>query len=294
MQNNGKNTESHSHLKEISHKNKHNDHSVSNEITLVTAYLDIGRFEKGESGSLFYDPYMYRRWMATFKFITNPVVAYFEDPIDVERFRIIRSSLPHNRTKIIQLRRQDTWAFSLEPSISRIFSQPSYPMHRPNTVNANYSCAMHSKYEFLTNSIHLNPFNTKYFAWTDVGYFREILHSPNRSKLHIRLPPKFNQSALAVNEVFSRNESMPITTIFHNNMVWLGGGFFIGTTELVLQWAEQYKHAVQEFLQRMLMNTDQQVIYSWFNLCKNTVPIKIYKHDGRYNSWFHLGYICKD
>ena len=232
--------------------------------------------------------------MGSFKYISNPVVAYFEDKSDVERFRAIRSHLPPERTEIIQFSRADTWAFSLKPEIEKIFAQPSYPVHHPNTVNANYSCVMHSKYEFLSNAINKNYFNTKYFAWTDIGYFRDVLHMKNQSVIRINLPPNYNVSSIAVNEVFSRDKDSLITSIFYKNKVWLGGGFFLGAGDVMMTWVEQYRRAVHVFIKDMLMSTDQQVIYAWFNKGKNQVPITTYKPNTRFNPWFHLGYLCRD
>ena len=43
-----------------------------------------------------------------------------------------------------------------------------------------------------------------------------------------------------------------------------------------------------------LMNTDQQVIYAAFNWMNVTTKIQTYTPDGRYNEWFHLGYLARD
>ena len=43
-----------------------------------------------------------------------------------------------------------------------------------------------------------------------------------------------------------------------------------------------------------LMSTDQQVIYAAFNTVNISTPIQIFKADGRYNTWFHLGYLSRD
>ena len=43
-----------------------------------------------------------------------------------------------------------------------------------------------------------------------------------------------------------------------------------------------------------LMSTDQQVIYAAFNTMNPKTTIQTYTADGRYNEWFHLGYLARD
>lgn len=266
---------------------------LTEDITIVTAYTDLGQFQKGET-FLYYEPDLYRRWMAAFQNLSNPVIGYFDDEEDVRRFQSIRSKY-HSRTSlVVPFERKDTWAFSIRPKISQIFKQPSYPVHHPNTVDSNYSSAMHLKYEVLSHAVHLNPFRTKYFAWLDVGYFRDLLHFRNSSMYSLKLPPAFDKSCIAVNEVFKRNDTLTAKEIIHNNLVWLGGGFFIGTIEVMRKWVNQYKMGVEHFLDEMMMNTDQQVIYAWLNTADSVVPIQVYKSHGSHNPWFHLGYVCKE
>ena len=43
-----------------------------------------------------------------------------------------------------------------------------------------------------------------------------------------------------------------------------------------------------------LMNTDQQVIYAMFNTMPPRTKLQLYSGDGRYDGWFHLGYISRE
>jgi len=40
------------------------------------------------------------------------------------------------------------------------------------------------------------------------------------------------------------------------------------------------------------MGADQQVIYSAYNSMNITTTIQLYKPDGRYSKWHHLGYLA--
>ena len=43
-----------------------------------------------------------------------------------------------------------------------------------------------------------------------------------------------------------------------------------------------------------LVSTDQQTIYIMINMFNVSTKIQVYKSDGRFNKWFHLGYLTRD
>lgn len=63
---------------------------VPDEITIITMFLDLGFFKKGEEMLSYHSPYKYRRWMRIFSRIVNPVVAYMEREDDVKYFRYVK------------------------------------------------------------------------------------------------------------------------------------------------------------------------------------------------------------
>ena len=198
-------------------------------------------------------------------------------------------------TKIIMLNRRDLWSFKIKANISRIFSQPNYPQYHPNTVIPEYSCAMHAKYEVMQKAVAENAFMTKYFAWLDVGLFRDI--AQRRDVIHIHYPPRFDPSRVSYTEVNAKNTNLGVRRIIKYNQVWVCGCFFIAQRDVMATWTTEYLHATHAYIKQGLMSTDQQVIYSMFqenSPVKPTTKIQTYKGDGRYNNWFHLGYVCKE
>lgn len=269
--------------------------SLSSNITLVTAFFDIGSFQKGDSQE--YTPANYIQWMSVFQFIDNPLYVYVDEEKHAILFRRIRGGSLRNKTKIIVLDRKKLWSFNLKPNISEIFSDPNYPKHYPNTVNADYSCAMHAKYEVIQKSTKDNAFNTKYFAWLDVGFFRDIMNETHQPfKIHI--PPQFVLTRVAYNEVFS-HWRRTLQDIMHNNQIWVGGGFFIAELSVMGKWVEDYMYFTERFIEQKLINTDQQVIYAMSQpsihkkLGKRRVPILRYIGT-KPSKWLYLGYLCKE
>lgn len=272
------------------------DHSSQiSEVTLVTAFFDIGSFQKGKYQV--YTPSKYTEWMRAFKYIENPLYVYVDNEENADIFKDIRGERHRNRTKIIVLDRRKMWSFNLKENISHIFSNPKYPKFYPNTVLADYSCAMHAKYEVVKKSIETNAFNTKYFAWIDVGYFRDSLEKKNLDYFQIVQPPNFLPHKVAYNEVFNPS-ILTLRQIIYENKLWVGGGFFIAKSDVMLKWIEDYMYYTEQFIELNLISTDQQVIYGMIQprihkkIGKRRVAIQTYKGSDP-SIWLYLGYLCK-
>ena len=184
------------------------------------------------------------------------------------------------------------WAFSLKKKISSIIGNPRYPKHYPNTVVPEYGIVVHAKYELMGQAANLNPFQTKYIAWVDFGEFRFLSSSTTPFSLY--LPKGFDEHAVAYAEVHKMKKLTP-EHIFKMNANWLGGGFFVGRTDIMLSWTKEYMRYVEKYLAWGLSNTDQQVLYSMF--CDNEKPhtkiTAIYNSMG-YHPWFFLGQMSMD
>ncbi|KAJ8321727.1 hypothetical protein KUTeg_000198 [Tegillarca granosa] len=222
--------------------------TVTENMTIVTAYFNLGTFQKGY-GSTF------------------------------------TSKLYFTVDKNIRISRQST-----------VYSQPGYPKHHPNTVIPAYSSAQHAKYAVVADAVRQKYFNTEFYAWLDIGYFRDIVSS----KTYFRLdaPSDIDRTKLAMNRVYWRSFSKKPFNIMRQNVVWVGGGMFIGTKEIVLKFEKLYHKAVNYFLSKNLMNTDQQVIYSMYSdegraALKPDVELQLYIPTGNGNPWFYQGYLCR-
>jgi hypothetical protein len=262
---------------------------LSGDITIVTAFFNIGDFGKGSKNNK-RGPETYHKWMSSFNKLLNPVIFFLETDEDIDMIRQLRNHLPSNITKIVRFDRSSSWSFGLQDRIAEIFNQSSYPKHYPNTVEPDYSCAMHAKYDCMLSSVTENPFHTRYFAWMDIGYFRTTPTGPFK----LALPPNFNESRLAITEVSRKSNAQSAKDLIHGNLVWVAGGFFLAQRDVMLQWIEDYQNAAQLLLAHDLMSTDQQVIYSMFvrdNFgFRAKTELQRYMYNGH---WFHLGYECK-
>ena len=238
--------------------------------------------------------------MDIFSRIENPIVAYFDDKVYFDYFKQLRKkdTIFWEKTLVLEKRKEDLWAFKMLPNISKIFSDPNYPKFLPNTVNPEYSCAMHAKYGLVSKTIEMNPFSTDYYAWIDIGLFRDLDHT-KMDMFHIDLPPDFNVSTVAYNQVYPRKKFISPKEIYLSNLVWVCGCFFIGHKEQLTKWVQHYMNYTVYSLQNGLINTDQQVIYAMVNDQQYNLDINVQVYGpneqwgkGNWNPWFHLAYLC--
>ena len=234
--------------------------------------------------------------MVIFKYIENPLYVYVDKEEYATLFKKIREKRFQNETKIVVLNREKLWSFGLKPNISAIFSQPNYPKFYPNTVLAEYSCAMHAKYEVLQKSISDNAFNTKYIAWVDVGYYRELLNKPPVQPFNVHIPPDLDSTKVAYTQVNSLSRRT-LTHIIKNNEILFGGGFFIAAVKTMYKWVEDYMFYTERFIELGKISTDQQVLYGMVEpfihkkIGKRRVAIQSYEGNEP-SKWLYLGYLC--
>lgn len=264
-------------------------------LTVVTAYWNLGTFRKGSHQTFTTNTYL--TWTKTFKYLMNPLVIYtdcvqFRDLITKERSE---GKLEY-QTELVFINRTSLWPFSLLDKIKQVYSQPGYPAHYPNTVNPSYSAAQHAKYAVVADAVRRNLYNTSYFAWLDIGYFRDLIGS--NQYFELKIPPNFDSSRLAVNLISHLGMNTRPYSIFRSNVVWVGGGLFIGTRNVVIEFEKLYERAVLYFLDQKLMNSDQQVLYSLYSqegrkALKPNIELQLYTPTGGVNPWFYLGYLCR-
>ncbi|XP_061179076.1 uncharacterized protein LOC133187678 [Saccostrea echinata] len=262
-------------------------------LTVITAYWNLGTFQKGLTGAHF-STNTYFSWAFTFKYLLNQLVVYTDMKEFKELIENLRVDLI-NSTKIFLLNRTDVWPFQLKERMKVIYSQPGYPKYYPNTVNPGYTAAQHAKYAVVANTVRKGIFRAPYYAWLDVGYFRDIAKRKVFFELHT--PEGFDPDRLAVNRINDLSMNVDPFNIFRNNDVWVGGGMFLGSGKVILEFEKLYHKAVLYFLEQKIMNSDQQVLYALYSkkgreALKPNLELQLYIPKGSGNPWFYLGYLC--
>lgn len=263
-------------------------------VTIVTAYWNLGTFQKGVGG-LKFSTNTYFKWASTFKYLVNPLVVYTDCKEFKELMETLRSDRLNN-TMIYLLNRTELWPFQLVTQMKSVLDQPGYPKYYPNTVIPEYPAAQHSKYAVVAETIRKGVFANPYFAWLDIGYFRDVVE--RNVDFTLDIPPGFDPGKISVNRVEGLSMNIDPFTIFRKNIVWVGGGIFLGKGEALLQFEQLYHRAVKYFLDQQLVNSDQQVLYSMYSkkgreALKPNIELQLYIPKGSGNPWFYLGYLCR-
>lgn len=263
-------------------------------VTIVTAYWNLGTFQKGVGG-LKFSTNTYFKWASTFKYLMNPLVVYTDCKEFKELMETLRSDRLNN-TMIYLLNRTELWPFQLVTQMKSVLDQPGYPKYYPNTVIPEYPAAQHSKYAVVAETIRKGVFANPYFAWVDIGYFRDVVE--RKVDFTLDIPPGFDPGKISVNRVEGLSMNIDPFTIFRKNIVWVGGGIFLGKGEALLQFEQLYHRAVKYFLDQQLVNSDQQVLYSMYSkkgreALKPNIELQLFIPKGSGNPWFYLGYLCR-
>ncbi|XP_061162548.1 uncharacterized protein LOC133171765 [Saccostrea echinata] len=275
-------------------QNSVNSSENTSNVTVVTAFWNLGTFQKGSTGKLHFSTNTYFLWASSFRYLVNPLVVYTDSKEFKELMEKLRAD-QINTTIIYLINRTDVWPFQLTGKIKAIYSQPGYPKHHPNTVNPEYAAAQHAKYAVVANTVRKQIFSSLYYVWLDIGYFRDI--TSRKNFFEVNTPPCFESDKLAINRVKDVSMGLDPLKIFRNNLIWVGGGMFLGSQKVILEFEKLYHKAVLYFLNQNLMNTDQQVLYSLYSrkgrkTLKPNIELQLYIPKGSGNPWFYLGYIC--
>ena len=277
-----------------------------NELTIVTAYFDIGKFRKDAKG--FRSWQLYRKWLTVFARIKNPVVAYFDNADHADAMRVLRQK--HPKTGIVVVDRKKLWCFrEMEPRIAKIFSRKNYPRHPPKTILSTFPTVMHSKYELMRWTIRDNPFRSAYIAWLDVGLFRSLANDNNVSSavddsklFRLAVPPNLNSSAVGYSVVYPRSPNPTLTAeaVVRLDLTWVCGCFFIGRVDVLWRWTTEFLTAVERMVSENWISSDQQVI-TWLMLGegkkkiqpKTSLQLFSGERGNGIDKWFYLGYLAK-
>ncbi|XP_076462515.1 uncharacterized protein LOC143294880 [Babylonia areolata] len=273
------------------------------EITVVTAFFNLGSYRNGPGAWDYSNPYQQRQWMRPWGRVANPVIAYIEEDEVADYFRDIRSCLPSTKTIIIKVKRGALWAFSLRPRLERIYQKPGYPQHHPNTVYPDHTCASHAKYELLQRTVKENPFKTPFFAWMDTGYFRNL--DQTHFELFKLVPPTtFNTEMVSMSQAYPHDPNIPAKDVIKHNLVWVSGEMLLGLGEALTNFTLLYQETVARLLKAELSGGDEQIIFLMYStpLRKpKQVMIKTYMcHEGqlelygRDTRFLCLGYVCRN
>jgi galactoside 2-L-fucosyltransferase 1/2 len=233
--------------------------------TIVTAYFPIKKSKHGGN--------KYLNWMTNILSLQDPMIIFTTNDMQ-ERIKYIRQN---RKTKIIVMKLEDCMMYKkYSPKFwnEQLNSDPEKSIHSKELF-----IIWNEKINFLKEAIQLNPFNSKFFAWFDIGYFRNSEY--NNNIMLQKIPESLNK-----NQVMLLN----VSTLL--NKKYLGGGFIGGYIEGIEKFHTNY-YRYLENNKHFFIGEDQNNMYK---VCESNsqLCILVNPNDDIKNKWFYISYYLKN
>jgi hypothetical protein len=244
--------------------------------TIVTAYFQLSQSKHSHD--------KYTQWMQNMLCINNPMIIYCESDM-VNTIMQFRSSQLEN-TRIIEIKFNEFYTF-------RYYSHFLEHMKMDTEWRVGHNILLYmiwnEKSHFLKRAIEMNPFQTDYFLWTDIGCFRipntkyinwpNISHVPKDKVLLLSVNP-FTSDELSCHTI----ENVP-SFQFANR---IGGTMFGGGKEILLKWHDIYYNTLEYFISiNRFIGKDQSIMNTVYLLNREMCELINWK-PGCHDIWFYL------
>jgi protein YibB len=245
------------------------------DITIVTAFFDIGRTEwTGVVNGRQLPHYIPRSTDTYFSYfenlskIKNDMVIFTSNDL-VEKIKAIRDkNAPNSVTHVVGVNLADSTK-AIKPIIQMVQSQPEYAdlmvdPHMPEYWNADYVLVNFMKTDFVNHAYDVGLITTELAAWIDFGYARDDKTIPDNGVWKYSFDPKkmhyFNKIPL---------DTRPIFDITRTNTVYIMGCHIVGGKDA---WTKHQKYTYDTFVSLVrcgLIDDDQTVMLMNYRMNPN-------------------------
>ena len=233
-----------------------------NEITIVTAFFDIGRGDwtpdKGLPHYLQRTTQTYMDRFAIMAKLENPMVVYTSGEF-VEQIRELRGDRP---TEILNIDFKESFK-ALKESVIKVQENPEFQskinptqVRNPEYWNADYVVVNALKSSFVTRAIQNQLVKTDLVAWLDFGYCRDVstLNGVKEWKYN------FNKDKIHFFTVKDYVDGTYIQDIIANNDVHVTGPCIVADKELWPKLESLVYHSITELIKNNLIDDDQTLL----------------------------------
>lgn len=246
--------------------------------TIVTAYFKLPISKASHE--------KYVEWMGNMLKIDNPMVIF----CDAQSKPTIESLRPQSaKTVIIETTFKDFYTFKYSQAFIEHFK-----IDRESHIGHNMFLYMiwSEKSHFLKRAIEMNPFNTEFFLWVDIGCFRvpntQFLNWPNNQK--VAALDKSKILMLSVNpfteEELECNSLSKLPSFQRLNRI--GGTIFGGYRDALLKWHDKYYEMLEYFISiDRFIGKDQSIMNSVYLLNRDLIQLVNWQPRCR-DPWFYL------
>lgn len=253
---------------------------MSYECTIVTAYYDLP-FKKHSSSN-------YSIWMGYFFNTIKSNIIVFTDTKSSKMLFDLCKDMKNVKTIIFPL--EKFFTFKYIDYWKKDYERDTEKYHNPYLY-----MIWNEKSMFIRHAIHINPFNTEYYAWTDIGMIRDpeqikyvnmypnpnIIKTLKNDKVYILNIADFTEQELRETDV---------TQIFkYKNRI--GGGVIFGHKDVLMEWYKIYYDMMSAFMKNDYYAGKDQSIMACVYLKYREKLIELVKPTySPINKWFYMLY----
>lgn len=234
----------------------------NNNITCITALIDINRENEGDGRSI--DNYL--KWFKNTLKINLPFVIYCEKDI-YEKIKYWREKYPMTRYKIIS--KNDIYYLKYSKKVNDIIKSIDYlnKIHGKERLEIKlpkYNLIIANKIEWMKEVSQENYYNSKYFMWVDAGMSRffnnEDILSKNLINISKITDNKFNiQVSPKLLSTKFKNDN--IDNIMYHDIHYTTATIFSTTKSILEIITKKYKEIFDYMLNNNCIN-NEQIIYA--------------------------------
>lgn len=206
----------------------------------------------------------YMQWAKTFLSLQSPIILFTEESL-VETFQTMRGSKPI-RILTIPFAELDTWKLYGPKWVEQHTMDPEKRIHTPELY-----AIWAQKPFFVEKAIRLNPFQTDFFFWCDIGAFRDPSISPivldsfpqtkyfqgDRLLLQAIHPLKGADTPMLDDGIYGPK----LTHMWNENR--LVGGLWGGSIDACLNWKAAYQKMIERYFEaNRFAGKDQVLMFS--------------------------------
>jgi hypothetical protein len=279
--------------------NDSNNDNNEDDITLVTAFLDIGRGEWADD--IKRSPSFYTDSFATYLNYPYKMVCYIDDKY-IDDILKKYSTSPYQNKRFIPINREwllrnirawkniendriimnsDKFKDFLKGRLPHMYPEgiPETNVRNhlcPENVFPEYNIINHSKIDFIANAIMNGYITTKYTGWSDFGYFKSYHYDGTLPKSTIdvnKLKP--DKITFCTRRRMIPDDTNMMWTLLFGHELFIGA-FYAGPTELMLRFQHTYHEAVNKMYEHFISDDDQHVYIQCYCLNPELMHLEIF------------------
>ena len=232
----------------------------NNEVTIVTAFFDIGRGNANEEMKRTNEQYVsyFEFWSG----IKNNIIVYTEPQYKDKVIEIRKKHGLEDKTRIITIENvtellPELYEKAVANSLEEKYVNWRYLKHVLD-LNPKYDHVMFMKNYFLKDSYDKNYIKTDYVAWLDFGFNHGGRFIEKKETFSVKW--EMNNEEKIVISAPKVDDNAPIFTIIQSGEVYVEGGVYVIPKNLLTKFYDVMLESYNSLLDCGLLDDDQTIL----------------------------------